>query len=123
MYAVIALMGVYELDLTQKLPSLARQGGVMVAVGRQRGFFHTSLVGKQADEQCDSVGLPPLIVPYLKKNIRANGVHGRVRLLTCAAAASEGVARFSFIDEERPVGVDLPLGENSRHLRSSDETD
>ncbi len=103
MYDCIALMGVYEAELTRRVQGLARRGGLMIDVGANVGYFTLVWLANNALNKVLAFEPAPLVIPYLEENLRTNSVGTRVTVLTCAASARDGVARFNSISDS-PTG-------------------
>jgi FkbM family methyltransferase len=112
MYDGIALLGVYEPELTRRVVALARRGGRMVDVGANVGYF--TLLWAAADPGNIVVALEPspLVLPYLERNVRSNNFAGRVEIRRSAAAAGQGRARFSTVCDEATGWGRLAGGED-----------
>jgi FkbM family methyltransferase len=87
-------------------------GGLIVDVGANSGFY--SLLAASSSELVRVLAIEP--VPYvfdiLRRNVRANGLRGRVRLLQCAASDQNGSGALFMPTQEHG------LIETSASLRS-----
>jgi FkbM family methyltransferase len=100
MYDSIALLGVYEPELTRLVLALARHGGRMIDIGANVGYFTLLWAAANPDNEVVALEPSPLVAPYLERNVRANGFAGRVEIRQCAASSTGGTARFSTLCDE-----------------------
>ncbi|HEX2255864.1 MAG TPA: FkbM family methyltransferase [Afifellaceae bacterium] len=100
MYDSIALLGIYEPELTRRVMKLARLGGHMVDVGANVGYFSLLWAAAGAGNTVLALEPSPLVLPYLERNVRANRFAGQVEIRRCAASDTQGAADFSTVCDE-----------------------
>jgi FkbM family methyltransferase len=90
----VAFTGIYELELTRRLVRLARQGGILVDVGANLGYFSLLWTIINPANRCYAFEASPRTIELLRRNLARNGVEDRVRLIPKAAGKEAG--RLSF---------------------------
>ena len=91
----IAFDGEYESDFTTRLLAHAREGGLLVDVGANMGYFSLLWAGTRADNRVVALEASPAVVAMLTANVERNGLSDRVRILAKAASDSAGIVRFA----------------------------
>jgi FkbM family methyltransferase len=107
----IAVTGFYEQVLSQRLTYAARQGGLMVDVGANLGYFSVLWLASRAENRCISIEASPRNVPLLKQNIQANSMEQRCEIRECAAGRADEVMNFELGPESQSGWGGLTLGE------------
>lgn len=71
---IIAFTGVYEMSLTKRVVDLARQGGVLVDVGANLGYFPLLWAALNRENKCFAFEASPRNIPLLNRNISRNSL-------------------------------------------------
>jgi FkbM family methyltransferase len=90
----IALTGFYELRLSRQIAKAAAQGGRLVDVGANLGYFSLIWLAARPDNTCISIEASPRTLPLLKHNIESNGFQDRCRIGAVAAGKERGSLAF-----------------------------
>jgi len=90
----IAFTGVYELDLTRRVMTLARLGGTFIDVGANLGYFSLLLAAARPANRCIAFEASPRNIDYLSRNIRRNGFDAQVEVVPHAAGKLPGKFQF-----------------------------
>lgn len=91
----IALMGIYEEELTRWMGELSRSGGgLMIDVGANYGYFSLLWCAGRPDNRVHAVEASPGNVSPLRHNIATNHLAERVVLHEWAASNVEGTVDF-----------------------------
>jgi FkbM family methyltransferase len=90
----LAFTGLYELSLTRRLVHLARQGGTMIDVGANLGYFSLLWAMTNPANRCHAFEASPRIIEILQRNLARNRVEDRVRLIPKAAGKEPGTLGF-----------------------------
>lgn len=98
---VIAFTGVYETPLTKRVAELASQGGVLVDVGANLGYFSLLWAALNRQNKCIAFEASPRNIPFLNKNIRNNGFESQIEVIPVAAGKEAGRLRFDLGPEEQ----------------------
>jgi len=91
----IAYTGFYELPLTRKITRLAKEGGLMVDVGANFGYFSLLWAGTSASNKVIAIEASPRVFPYYQENIKKNALGSQVEMHNLAAGAEPGRLSFS----------------------------
>lgn len=97
----IAFTGIYELPLTRRVVRLASQGGLMVEVGANLGYFPLLWAATRAGNQCVAFEASPRNLPLLQENIERNGLEPAIRVMPVAAGAAAGTMSFDLGPEDQ----------------------
>lgn len=100
----IIFNGFYELALTRKLVTLAREGGLLVDVGANYGYFTLLWLAQQAGNTAVAFEASPANFLPLKENLWRNHVDGRVRLESLALSDRAGTVAFALQNEDGQTG-------------------
>lgn len=92
----IALTGFYELELSRGIAKAAAQGGRLVDVGANLGYFSLVWLAARSDNTCISIEASPCNLPLLKQNIEFNGFQDRCRIEGLAAGKERGSLGVKF---------------------------
>jgi FkbM family methyltransferase len=90
----IAMTGFYELGLTRYIRTAALNGGLLVDVGANLGYFCLVWLSARSDNTGVAVEASPSNLPRLRKNLAANGVADRCEVYDVAASREDGVVEF-----------------------------
>jgi FkbM family methyltransferase len=103
-HRAIILNGFYELGLTRKILKLSAQGGLMIDVGANYGYF--SCLWAAANPSCKVVAIEAAPDNYLAltQNIKINHLEERTELLNLAVGNKSGVMDFILHDQSGQTG-------------------
>jgi FkbM family methyltransferase len=90
----IALTGFYELELSRRIAKAAAQGGRLVDVGSNLGYFSLIWLAARPDNTCISFEASPRTFALLKRNIESNGFQDRCRFEGMALGKERGSLGF-----------------------------
>jgi len=91
----IAWLGEYEQELSDYIGKLALQGGTLLDVGANYGYFTLLWCAARPDNQVVAVEASPRNLPFLRENIERNGFASRVQVCDWAASdTSDGSVLF-----------------------------
>ncbi|HSM80050.1 MAG TPA: FkbM family methyltransferase [Nodosilinea sp.] len=90
----IAFTGFYELGLTRRVVDLARQGGTMVDIGANLGYFSCLWAAGNPNNHCYAFEASPRNLDRLQTNIHRNGFDPNITLLPLAAGRAAGQLSF-----------------------------
>jgi FkbM family methyltransferase len=91
----IAFTGIWEPRLSRHLVRLARQGGTMIEVGANLGYFTLLWVAGAPGNRCFAFEASPRNTELLQANVTSNGFASRVVLLPIAAGKEAGSLSFA----------------------------
>lgn len=90
----IAFTGAYEMQLTERILQLGRQGGTMIDVGANLGYFSLLWATCGPTNRCVSFEASPRNLEILRENVSRNRLEDRIRVIPCAASAQMGKVQF-----------------------------
>jgi FkbM family methyltransferase len=90
----IAFTGIWRPHSTRRLRDLARQGGLLVDVGANLGYFSLLWAGIRSDNRVMAIEASPRNVALLRRNVARNQFDGRIDVLACAAGRAAGTVLF-----------------------------
>jgi len=90
----IAFNGFYELALSQHIIKRAKEGGLLVDVGANMGYFSLLWAAKSPAGRVVAFEAAPRNVVLMQNNIRRNGFSERITLVPKAAGNRAGTAAF-----------------------------
>jgi FkbM family methyltransferase len=91
----IAFLGYYDRGLSQRVATLARQGGLMVDVGANLGVFSLTWAAMRKDNRAIALEASPRTAPRLVANVERNNLQSRITVLAVAAGLKHGVLPFA----------------------------
>jgi len=91
----IAYLGFYELEVSRRIARLAKQGGLLVDVGANYGYYCCLWCALNPDNRVIAFEASPNNVTPLKENIRANGLAHRIEVRTVAIGKRPGTLPFT----------------------------
>ena len=94
MHRQIAWLGFYELPLSRRIKELATDGGLLVDVGANIGYYSCIWAGLRADNKVYAFEPSPRVFRMLYSNIRAAGFDSRVRMFASALGKEKGEVQF-----------------------------
>jgi FkbM family methyltransferase len=92
---IIAFTGIYETHLTKRVADLARQGGVLIDVGANLGYFPLLWAALNRGNRCFAFEASPRNIPLLNRNVKLNGLESQIDILPVAAGKEDGTLRFN----------------------------
>jgi FkbM family methyltransferase len=81
----IAFTGIWELNLTRQLIAIARQGGTMVDIGANLGYFSLIWAASASANRCLSIEASPRNVAILRRNVDRNRFASCIEIIPKAA--------------------------------------
>jgi FkbM family methyltransferase len=90
----IAFTGVYELQLTRRVAELARDGGTLIEVGANLGYFVMLWAAARPENKCIAFEASPRNVDILRRNVHRNGFDTQVEVVPHAAGKEPGKLQF-----------------------------
>lgn len=90
----IAALGYYEPDLSRRVAAAARDGGLMVDVGANAGYFSLLWAAQAPSARVIAFEPAPRNVALLRENVASNGLADRVDIRPLAAGEARGTLRF-----------------------------
>lgn len=100
----LILNGFVELDLTKRIKKLAEQGGLLVDVGANYGYFSCLWAGEKPTNRSLAFEASPLNVPAIQNNITKNNLTNRVKLESVALGREIGTLNFTLENSEGQTG-------------------
>lgn len=91
----IMFNGFYELELTKSIHSLAKNGGLLIDVGANYGYFTCLWAGANISNRAIAFEAAQSNILPLKRNIVRNGFVDRVKVIPKAVGKDVGKIRFS----------------------------
>ena len=92
---IIAFTGVYEMSLTKRVVDLARQGGILVDVGANLGYFPLLWAALNSENKCFAFEASPRNIPLLNRNISRNSLESQIEVFPVAAGKEAGTLSFN----------------------------
>jgi FkbM family methyltransferase len=97
----IAYTGFYELDLSRRIASLAKEGGLMVDVGANAGYFSCIWAALNLHNEVYSFEPSPRNLSMLRQNVSALPNPQRVHIVEQAASKETGTLSFDIGPEDQ----------------------
>ncbi len=97
----IAMMGFYERKLSRRIAELARNGGRMIDVGANIGYFSLIWLAGNSRNTVVAIEASPRNVKTLRANMAHNHIDGRVEIHGKAAGEAPGTLAFDPGPEEQ----------------------
>jgi FkbM family methyltransferase len=91
----IAFTGFYEWGLSRKISRLAKEGGVLVDVGANYGYYSLLWAGKNRRNKVFAFEASPVNYPAIRQNIEQNGFCSQIDLRGVAVGRESGLLKFS----------------------------
>lgn len=110
----IAFTGVYEPVLTRRLVELARQGGTLVDIGANLGYFALIWAACNPANKCIAFEASPRNVDILRRNVDQNQRQRQITVVPSPAGAAPGKLRFDIGPADQTGWGGLTLEENDR---------
>lgn len=112
----IILNGFYEYELTRLINNLATNGGIMLDVGANFGYFSTLWANKNPNNKVHAFEASPLNLAPLENNIKKNNLSNRIILNPFAAGNENGTIKFNLAIEQNQTGWGGISIDNSSNL-------
>jgi FkbM family methyltransferase len=90
----IAFTGVYEPLLTRRVATLSRQGGTMIEIGANLGYFSLLWAAGHPKNICIAFEASPRNIELLRKNAARNACEAQIQVFPCAAGSAPGKGTF-----------------------------
>jgi FkbM family methyltransferase len=121
MHRQIAWLGFYELPLSRRIKELATDGGLLVDVGANIGYYSLMWAGLRADNKVYAFEPSPRVFRMLHSNIRAAGLDSRVRAFASALGKEKGKVQFDPGPEDQSGwgGITKETGEGTISVESN----
>ena len=97
----LAFTGSFDADLTHRVTALGRQGGTMIDVGANLGYFSLLWASYNSSNRVIAFEAAPRNLEILRGNISRNAFVERIRVVPCAAAAQPGRLLFDLGPEDQ----------------------
>ena len=94
-HSEIAFTGVYEADLSRRITDLRCEGGLMVDVGANYGYFSLLWAAASAENRVIALEASPRNHAALQHNVSLNGLEEQIEVLALAAGAEAGTLQFA----------------------------
>ena len=94
MHQQIAWLGFYELLLSKRIARLAADGGMLVDVGANIGYFSCLWAATRAHNRVYAFEPSPAVFPMLDANITEAGLRTRVKVFELALSWAKGTVEF-----------------------------
>jgi len=91
----IAFIGFYERELSERIVELARDGGTLVDVGANMGYFSLLWCASHPSARAVAFEASPRNVALLRRNVERNGFGDRIAIVPKAASDRVGTVAFS----------------------------
>lgn len=96
--------GFYELDLSKMMVRLARQGGLMVDVGANYGYFSCLWASKRPGNSVIAFEASPVNIEPLRNNVRKNKLDDSITVIPLALGKEPGILKFNLATENKQTG-------------------
>ncbi|MDR0812196.1 MAG: FkbM family methyltransferase, partial [Paludibacter sp.] len=96
--------GFWELAQTEKMTAIARQGGLLVDVGANYGYYTCLWAAAAPANKVVAFEASPLNVEPLRHNIVKNGLTDKITVESLAAGKERGKLKFDLRNEEQETG-------------------
>ena len=90
----IAFSGFYELSLSREIVRLAHEGGLLVDVGANMGYFSLLWAGTHTNNTAIAFEAAPRNIKLIENNVGRNGFSGRITLVPKAVGDRKGEVLF-----------------------------
>lgn len=101
MHGCMAATGLYETGLSRRIISHAKDGGLLVDVGANFGYFTLLWAAALPQNRVVAFEASPRNLPGLRHNVEQNGLEKNVRIEPLAAGRENGTLRFDLGPEEQ----------------------
>jgi FkbM family methyltransferase len=91
---IVAFTGIHELKLTRRLLTAGRQGGTLVDIGANLGYFTLLWASCNPQNKVLAFEASPRNIDLLRRNVARNGFDGQVQVIPCAAGLEAGKSQF-----------------------------
>jgi hypothetical protein len=108
----IAFTGVYEPVLTRRVVELARQGGTLIDIGANLGYFALIWAACNPANKCIAFEASPRNVDILLRNVNQNQFETQITVVPSPAGAAQGKLWFDIGPPDQTGWGGLTLEEN-----------
>ncbi len=112
----VAFTGIYEEDLTRRVIALGRQGGRMIDIGANLGYFSLLWTSCHPGNRCIAFEAAPRNLEILRINVSRNGMEERIRIVPSAAAREQGKLAFDLGPEDQRGWGGITLEKSGRQI-------
>jgi FkbM family methyltransferase len=121
MHRQMAWLGFYELPLTRRIKELATDGGLLVDVGANIGYYSCMWAGLRTDNKVYAFEPSPRVFRMLHSNVRAAGLDSRIRTFASALGKEKGKVQFDPGPDDQSGwgGVTKEVGERTICVESN----
>jgi FkbM family methyltransferase len=112
----LAFVGMYEEDLTRRMEELGRQGGTMIDVGANLGYFSLLWASFHPGNRSIAFEAAPRNLEILRTNVSRNGLEQRIRIVPAAATRQQGRLSFDLGPDDQRGWGGITLEKNSRQI-------
>lgn len=96
--------GFYELNLSRKLLKLAEDGGLLIDVGANYGYFSCLWASRNPINRVEAFEASPMNTNALQNNVDKNRLGDRIRINKFALGKEKGVLAFDLVRSESQTG-------------------
>lgn len=100
----LILNGFYELEMTKRIITLAKQGGLFIDVGANYGYFSCLWASEHPANMVIAFEASPRNIPAIQNNITKNKFDGQIKLEAIALGREVGKAHFTLEDHNGQTG-------------------
>lgn len=100
-HQAIAFCGFYELEVSRRIVALAKQGGLLVDVGANYGYFSCLWAASNPENRVIAFEASPRNVAPLRENIAKNHFEAQVDIYDVALGREVGNLPFNVMSEEQ----------------------
>lgn len=97
----IIFNGFYELDLTRVMIRVAKNGGVLVDVGANYGYYSCLWAAQHPQNSVFAFEASPLNLQPLQHNVDKNGLGNQVKVIPLAMGKEKGKLSFDLVTEDK----------------------
>ncbi len=112
----VAFMGIHEPALSKRVVELGRQGGTMVDIGANLGYFSLVWAASNPLNKCVSFEASPRNVEILRRNVNRNRFDRRIEIVPFAAGAAAGKLQFDLGPQDQRGWGGLALEASDRSI-------
>lgn len=103
-HRAVIVNGFYDLPLTRQLLKLAKEGGIMVDVGANYGYFSCLWASQHAGNKVFAFEASPLNIGPFKHNIAKNNLSDKIFPSQTAMGKEKGILKFDLAKEDDQTG-------------------
>lgn len=114
---IIAFTGVHEPHLTRQILRLGRQGGMMIDIGANLGYFTLLWASCNPANRCVAFEAAPRNLENLHANVARNGMSDSVRVIAAAVATRSGKVFFDPGPEDQRGWGGITMNESEDRIQ------